>query len=263
LQNPDGRRQRAGPFVRGDRRESSMLSSRCGSGPGAVNRADIKANRVFRASPLRYLMWRLDGLAATPRSVSCFLLRSAKAGGVGKKEGHIFLHLDHLDRRVLAERMRHFRNLGKKIFAMSTSPEAAPDRWPDGAKKPCYNMGGIPTNYINAEVGGPRSTATDQRDSSRLDGAREAACVVRARAQKPDSAPIRDRPRGVGSAAALALARRKLTHTASRRKKIAGGGIRRRQPGPLGPARIITRQLRRAAAARRTRKFLRGQHAAH
>jgi len=62
--------------------------------------------------------------------------------GVGKENDHIFLHLDHIDPKVLAERLPGITETGK-IFANV-----------DLTKKPLpvvptvhYNMGGIPTNY--------------------------------------------------------------------------------------------------------------------
>ncbi|HSX56778.1 MAG TPA: succinate dehydrogenase flavoprotein subunit [Sphingomonas sp.] len=62
--------------------------------------------------------------------------------GVGKEKDHIFLHLDHIDPKVLAERLPGITETGK-IFANV-----------DLTKKPLpvvptvhYNMGGIPTNY--------------------------------------------------------------------------------------------------------------------
>ncbi|WP_443970238.1 succinate dehydrogenase flavoprotein subunit [Sphingobium sp. CR28] len=62
--------------------------------------------------------------------------------GVGKENDHIFLHLDHIDPKVLHERLPGITETGK-IFAGV-----------DLTKKPLpvvptvhYNMGGIPTNY--------------------------------------------------------------------------------------------------------------------
>jgi succinate dehydrogenase / fumarate reductase flavoprotein subunit len=62
--------------------------------------------------------------------------------GVGKENDHIFLHLDHIDPKVLAQRLPGITETGK-IFAGV-----------DLTKKPLpvvptvhYNMGGVPTNY--------------------------------------------------------------------------------------------------------------------
>ncbi|WP_337846677.1 succinate dehydrogenase flavoprotein subunit [Sphingomonas sp.] len=62
--------------------------------------------------------------------------------GVGKDSDHIFLHLDHIDPAVLAQRLPGITETGK-IFAGV-----------DLTKKPLpvvptvhYNMGGVPTNY--------------------------------------------------------------------------------------------------------------------
>src|SRR5580698_1166504 len=62
--------------------------------------------------------------------------------GVGKKKDHIFLHLDHLDPKVLHERLPGISE-SAKIFA-----NVDVTRQPIPILPTChYNMGGIPANY--------------------------------------------------------------------------------------------------------------------
>jgi succinate dehydrogenase / fumarate reductase flavoprotein subunit len=90
--------------------------------------------------------------------------------GVGKEQDHIFLHLDHIDPKVLAERLPGITETGK-IFAGV-----------DLTKKPLpvvptvhYNMGGIPTNYhgevVHIKDGNPDTVIPG------LFAVGEAACV--------------------------------------------------------------------------------------
>ena len=90
--------------------------------------------------------------------------------GVGKEADHIFLHLDHIDPAILAERLPGITETGK-IFAGV-----------DLTKKPLpvvptvhYNMGGIPTNY-HGEVLNPTADNPDQIVKG-LYAAGEAGCV--------------------------------------------------------------------------------------
>ncbi|WP_343521571.1 succinate dehydrogenase flavoprotein subunit [Sphingomonas sp.] len=90
--------------------------------------------------------------------------------GVGKEKDHIFLHLDHIDPKVLHERLPGITETGK-IFAGV-----------DLTKKPLpvvptvhYNMGGIPTNY-HGEVVQLRDSNPDAVVPG-LFAVGEAACV--------------------------------------------------------------------------------------
>src|ERR1700742_2711869 len=66
--------------------------------------------------------------------------------GVGKKKDHIFLHLDHLDPKVLQERLPGISE-SAKISANVDAPREPIPILPTVH----YNMGGIPTNF-HAEV---------------------------------------------------------------------------------------------------------------
>src|ERR1700684_3708330 len=90
--------------------------------------------------------------------------------GVGPKKDHIFLHLDHLDPKVLHERLPGISE-SVKIFAnVDVTREPIPI-----VPTVHYNMGGIPTNY-HAEV----LTKKDGDDNAIVPGLMalgEAACV--------------------------------------------------------------------------------------
>ncbi|HEX8444615.1 MAG TPA: succinate dehydrogenase flavoprotein subunit [Allosphingosinicella sp.] len=62
--------------------------------------------------------------------------------GVGKDKDHIFLHLDHLDPKVLAERLPGITETGKVFAGVDLTRQPLPV-----VPTVHYNMGGIPTNY--------------------------------------------------------------------------------------------------------------------
>ena len=63
--------------------------------------------------------------------------------GVGPKKDHIFLHLDHLDPKVLAERLPGITEIGAHLLpAVDLTREPVPI-----VPTVHYNMGGIATNY--------------------------------------------------------------------------------------------------------------------
>src|SRR5438105_799570 len=62
--------------------------------------------------------------------------------GVGKKKDHIFLHLDHLDPKVLHERLPGISETAKIFANVDVTREPIPI-----VPTVHYNMGGIPTNY--------------------------------------------------------------------------------------------------------------------
>ncbi len=109
--------------------------------------------------------------------------------GVGKKKDHIFLHLDHLDPKVLHERLPGISESAKIFANVDVTREPIPI-----VPTVHYNMGGIPTNY-HAEVLTKRN-GDDNAVVPGLMAIGEAACVVRARRQPP-RLQLADRPRGV------------------------------------------------------------------
>ena len=62
--------------------------------------------------------------------------------GVGKNKDHIFLHLDHLDPNVIAERLPGIAESAKIFSGVDVTKEPIPV-----LPTAHYNMGGIPTNY--------------------------------------------------------------------------------------------------------------------
>lgn len=62
--------------------------------------------------------------------------------GVGKESDHIFLHLDHLDPKILAERLPGISESAKIFAGVDVTREPIPV-----LPTVHYNMGGIPTNF--------------------------------------------------------------------------------------------------------------------
>jgi succinate dehydrogenase / fumarate reductase flavoprotein subunit len=62
--------------------------------------------------------------------------------GVGKEKDHIFLHLDHIDPKVLAERLPGITETGKIFAGVDLTRQPLPV-----VPTVHYNMGGIPCNY--------------------------------------------------------------------------------------------------------------------
>src|SRR6202166_1715032 len=90
--------------------------------------------------------------------------------GVGKKKDHIYLHLDHLDPKVLHERLPGISE-SVRIFAnVDVTREPIPI-----APTVHYNMGGIPTNYHGEVL--TKKNGDDNATVSGLMALGEAACV--------------------------------------------------------------------------------------
>src|SRR5512132_3116458 len=90
--------------------------------------------------------------------------------GVGQEKDHIFLHLDHLDPKVLHDRLPGISESARIFAGVDVSREPIPI-----APTVHYNMGGIPTNY-HGEV----LTKKNGDDNSVVPGLMalgEAACV--------------------------------------------------------------------------------------
>jgi succinate dehydrogenase / fumarate reductase flavoprotein subunit len=90
--------------------------------------------------------------------------------GVGKDKDHIYLHLDHLDPAILAERLPGITETGKVFAGVDLTRQPLPV-----VPTVHYNMGGIPTNYHGEVV-----TLKDGNPDSVVPGLfaiGEAACV--------------------------------------------------------------------------------------
>jgi succinate dehydrogenase / fumarate reductase flavoprotein subunit len=90
--------------------------------------------------------------------------------GVGKLKDHIFLHLDHLDPKVLHERLPGISDSARIFAGVDVTREPIPI-----VPTVHYNMGGIPTNY-HAEVLTKRG-GDDNAIVPGLMAIGEAACV--------------------------------------------------------------------------------------
>ncbi len=90
--------------------------------------------------------------------------------GVGKKKDHIFLHLEHLDPDLLAERLPGISESAKIFSGVDVTREPIPV-----LPTAHYNMGGIPTNYhgevVHKKDGDPDAVVPG------LMAVGEAACV--------------------------------------------------------------------------------------
>ena len=90
--------------------------------------------------------------------------------GVGPQKDHIYLHLDHLDPDVLAERLPGISESARIFAGVDVTKEPIPV-----LPTVHYNMGGIPTNY-HGEVLKPTESEPD-RTVPGLMAIGEAACV--------------------------------------------------------------------------------------
>jgi succinate dehydrogenase / fumarate reductase, flavoprotein subunit len=90
--------------------------------------------------------------------------------GVGKESDHIYLHLDHIDPKVLAERLPGITETGKIFAGVDLTRQPLPV-----VPTVHYNMGGIPTNY-HGEVVHNRDGNPDAVVAG-LYAVGEAACV--------------------------------------------------------------------------------------
>ncbi len=90
--------------------------------------------------------------------------------GVGARKDHVFLHLDHLEPKVLEERLPGISETAKIFAGVDVTKEPIPV-----LPTVHYNMGGIPTNFMGEAV-----TIKGKNTSSVIEGLMsigEAACV--------------------------------------------------------------------------------------
>ncbi|MCA3722053.1 succinate dehydrogenase flavoprotein subunit, partial [Phenylobacterium sp.] len=90
--------------------------------------------------------------------------------GVGPNKDHIFLHLDHLDPKVLAERLPGISESARVFAGVDVTKEPIPV-----LPTVHYNMGGIPTNFYSEVV--TRVGDDPDRVVPGLMSVGEAACV--------------------------------------------------------------------------------------
>jgi succinate dehydrogenase / fumarate reductase flavoprotein subunit len=84
----------------------------------------------------------------------CMTMEIREGRGVGKGNDHIFLHLDHLDPALLAERLPGISESARIFAGVDVTKDPIPV-----LPTVHYNMGGIPTNYwgevLNADSKNP------------------------------------------------------------------------------------------------------------
>ncbi|MDY8110574.1 succinate dehydrogenase flavoprotein subunit [Fulvimarina sp. 2208YS6-2-32] len=85
----------------------------------------------------------------------CMTMEIREGRGVGKEKDHIFLHLDHLDPKILHERLPGISESAKIFAGVDVTREPIPV-----LPTVHYNMGGIPTNYYG-EVLNPTASNPD------------------------------------------------------------------------------------------------------
>jgi succinate dehydrogenase / fumarate reductase flavoprotein subunit len=90
--------------------------------------------------------------------------------GVGPHKDHIYLHLDHIDPKILAERLPGITESGKIFAGVDLTRQPLPV-----TPTVHYNMGGIPTNF-HGEVVAPKGGDADAVVPG-LFAVGEAACV--------------------------------------------------------------------------------------
>jgi succinate dehydrogenase / fumarate reductase, flavoprotein subunit len=90
--------------------------------------------------------------------------------GVGKRKDHIYLHLDHLDPKVLHERLPGISESAKIFAGVDVTKEPIPV-----LPTVHYNMGGIPTNYHGEVV--TKANGNPDQIVPGLMALGEAACV--------------------------------------------------------------------------------------
>jgi succinate dehydrogenase / fumarate reductase flavoprotein subunit len=86
----------------------------------------------------------------------CMTMEIREGRGVGPNKDHIYLHLDHLDPDVLAERLPGITESAKIFAGVDLRAEPIPV-----IPTVHYNMGGVPTNYWG-EVLNPTAENPDQ-----------------------------------------------------------------------------------------------------
>ncbi len=97
-------------------------------------------------------------------------LEMREGRGVGPHKDHIFLHLDHIDPKVLAERLPGITESGKIFAGVDLTRQPLPV-----CPTVHYNMGGIPCNYHGQVV--TKKDGNDDHIVPGLYAVGEAACV--------------------------------------------------------------------------------------
>ncbi len=97
-------------------------------------------------------------------------LEMREGRGVGPEKDHIYLHLDHIDPKILAERLPGITESGKIFAGVDLTRQPLPV-----TPTVHYNMGGIPCNYHGEVIAG--DPADPEKTVPGLFAVGEAACV--------------------------------------------------------------------------------------
>jgi succinate dehydrogenase / fumarate reductase, flavoprotein subunit len=100
----------------------------------------------------------------------CMALEIREGRGVGEHKDHIFLHLDHIDPKVLGQRLPGITETGKIFAGVDLTRQPLPV-----SPTVHYNMGGIPCNYHGEVV--VKRGKNDDHVIPGLFAVGEAACV--------------------------------------------------------------------------------------
>jgi succinate dehydrogenase / fumarate reductase flavoprotein subunit len=100
----------------------------------------------------------------------CMTMEIREGRGVGKNKDHIYLHLDHLDPKVLHERLPGISESAKIFAGVDVTKEPIPV-----LPTVHYNMGGIPTNFYSEVV--TKAGKNPDQAVPGLMAVGEAACV--------------------------------------------------------------------------------------
>ena len=160
--------------------------------------------------------------------------------GVGKDKDHIHLHLDHLDPKILHERLPGISESAKIFAGVDVTKEPIPV-----LPTVHYNMGGIPTNYHGEVL--TRSDGDPDTVVPGPDGGRRGGLRLRARRQPP-RLELADRPRGLRPRRGPALRRdRRARRDAAR--PAEGLGRQARSPASTASATPTAARRRRSCAS--------------
>ncbi len=108
--------------------------------------------------------------------------------GVGPQKDYINLHLDHLDPKIIHERLPGITESARIFAGVDVTKQPIPV-----VPTVHYNMGGIPTNYHGEALTGRRRS---RRGDPRPDGGGRGGLRLGARGQPP-GLQFPDRPRGL------------------------------------------------------------------
>ncbi|MDB5540727.1 MAG: succinate dehydrogenase flavoprotein subunit [Devosia sp.] len=173
----------------------------------------------------------------------CMTIEIREGRGVGPKKDHIFLHLDHLDPKVLHERLPGITESAKIFAGVDLTREPIPV-----LPTVHYNMGGIPANY-HGEVLNPTADDPD-RIVPGLMAVGEAACASVHGANRLGSNSLTDLV-VFGRAAALRAAKVVDRHSAVRGiataedERIVGRLDRLRNANGGSPTALVREKMQR------------------